>query len=91
MVKENAVRVALVLAAGRGQRMRSTHPKALRRVGGISLLERSVRVLRRAGVERIVVVLGYRADEVIAAIKTATCRWRWSSTRIGRAVRRPRC
>jgi CDP-L-myo-inositol myo-inositolphosphotransferase len=70
VAKENVVRVALVLAAGRGQRMRSTHPKALRRVGGISLLERSVRVLRRAGVERIVVVLGYQADEVIAAIKT---------------------
>ena len=70
MGKENVVRVALVLAAGRGLRMRSTHPKALRRVGGISLLERSVRVLRRAGVERIVVVLGYRADEVMAAIKS---------------------
>lgn len=69
VVKENAVRVALLLAAGRGLRMRSSHPKALRRVGGISLLERSVRVLRRAGVERIVVVLGYQADEVIAAIK----------------------
>lgn len=69
MVKDNAVRVALVLAAGRGLRMRSTQPKALRRVGGTSLLERSVRVLRRAGVERIVVVLGYRAGDVITAIK----------------------
>jgi 1L-myo-inositol 1-phosphate cytidylyltransferase / CDP-L-myo-inositol myo-inositolphosphotransferase len=69
VAKENAVRVALLLAAGRGLRMRSTHPKALHRVGGITLLERSVRVLRRAGVERIVVVLGYQADEVIAAIK----------------------
>ncbi len=70
MVNHNAVRVALVLAAGRGLRMRSTHPKALSRVGGISLLERSVRVLRRAGVERIVVVLGYRADEVMTTIKS---------------------
>ena len=69
MVNQNAVRVALVLAAGRGLRMRSTHPKALRRVGGISLLERSVRMLRRAGVERIVVVLGYRAEEVQTLIK----------------------
>ncbi|MEU4607366.1 NTP transferase domain-containing protein [Kribbella sp. NPDC023972] len=69
MVKDNAVRVALVLAAGRGQRMRSTEPKALHRVGGTSLLERSIRVLHQAGLERIVVVLGYRADDVIAAIK----------------------
>jgi CDP-L-myo-inositol myo-inositolphosphotransferase len=28
--------------------MRSTHPKALRRVGGISLLVRSTKVLRQA-------------------------------------------
>ncbi|MGW1346908.1 NTP transferase domain-containing protein [Kribbella sp. NPDC002412] len=69
MGRDNAVRVALVLAAGRGSRMRSDQPKALRRVGGTSLLERSVRVLRRAGIERVVVVLGYRADDVIAAIK----------------------
>jgi 1L-myo-inositol 1-phosphate cytidylyltransferase / CDP-L-myo-inositol myo-inositolphosphotransferase len=70
VVNQNAVRVALVLAAGRGLRMRSTHPKALHRVGGISLLERSVLVLRRAGVERIVVVLGYQADEVMTTIKS---------------------
>ncbi|WP_433159364.1 NTP transferase domain-containing protein [Kribbella sp. CA-247076] len=69
MVKENAVRVALLLAAGRGQRMRSARPKVLRRVGGTTLLERSVSVLRRAGVERIIVVLGYRSDEVVAAIE----------------------
>jgi CDP-L-myo-inositol myo-inositolphosphotransferase len=69
VVNQNAVRVALVLAAGRGLRMRSTHPKALRRVGGISLLERSVRILRQAGVERIVVVLGYHAEEVETLIK----------------------
>jgi choline kinase/phosphatidylglycerophosphate synthase len=65
-----AARVALLLAAGRGLRMRSTHPKALRRVGGISLLERCTKVLREAGVERIVVVVGYRAEDVITAIRT---------------------
>jgi 1L-myo-inositol 1-phosphate cytidylyltransferase / CDP-L-myo-inositol myo-inositolphosphotransferase len=62
VIEKNAtvtVRVALLLAADQ---------RALRRVGGISLLERSVRALHRAGVERIVVVVGHRADDVIAAI-----------------------
>ncbi|TDO36310.1 CDP-L-myo-inositol myo-inositolphosphotransferase [Kribbella sp. VKM Ac-2527] len=63
------VRVALLLAAGRGLRMRSANPKALRRVGGISLLERCTKVLQQAGVERIVVVVGYRCEDVIAAVK----------------------
>jgi 1L-myo-inositol 1-phosphate cytidylyltransferase / CDP-L-myo-inositol myo-inositolphosphotransferase len=40
----------------------------LRRVGGVSLLRRAVRVLREAGVERIVVVAGHRSDAVAAAI-----------------------
>jgi choline kinase/phosphatidylglycerophosphate synthase len=66
---EPEVRVALLLAAGRGLRMRSTHPKALRRVGGISLLERWTNVLHQAGIERIVVVIGYRADDITAAIR----------------------
>jgi choline kinase/phosphatidylglycerophosphate synthase len=73
VIEENAtvaaVGVALVLAGGRGLRMRSTQPKALRRVGGISLLERSVKVLQQAGVQRIVVVVGYRADDVMTAIR----------------------
>jgi choline kinase/phosphatidylglycerophosphate synthase len=67
--EQSTVDVALVLAAGRGLRMRSAHPKALSRVGGISLLERCSKVLREAGVRRIVVVVGYRADDVVAAIR----------------------
>jgi 1L-myo-inositol 1-phosphate cytidylyltransferase / CDP-L-myo-inositol myo-inositolphosphotransferase len=60
---------ALVIAAEPGHRMRSPQPTVLRRVGGITLLERTVRVLREAGVERIVVVAGYGAEEVTAAVK----------------------
>lgn len=60
---------AVVLAAGRGVTMRSPHPKALRRVGGVSLLQRGVKALLEAGVDRIVVVAGYRARDVVAAVQ----------------------
>jgi CDP-L-myo-inositol myo-inositolphosphotransferase len=60
---------AVVLAAGRGVTVRSPHPKALRRVGGVSLLERGIRALLEAGVDRIVVVAGYRSADVIAAVR----------------------
>jgi choline kinase/phosphatidylglycerophosphate synthase len=49
--------------------MRSPQPTVLRRVGGVTLLERTVQVLREAGVKRIVVVVGYRGEDVAAAVK----------------------
>lgn len=58
---------AVVLAAGGG--MRSAHPKVLRRVGGVTLLERAIRVLLAVGMARVVVVVGYRGDDVAAAIR----------------------
>ena len=60
---------ALVIAPEPSHRMRSPQPTVLRRVGGITLLERTVRVLREAGVERIVVVAGYRAEDVNASVR----------------------
>jgi choline kinase/phosphatidylglycerophosphate synthase len=69
---QQPVTTALVVAAESSHRMRSPQPTVLRRVGGVSLLERSVRVLREAGVKRIVVVVGYRGEDVRAAVKDHT-------------------
>jgi choline kinase len=57
----------VILAAGRGARLNGTAgdaPKCLVRVGGVTLLERQVRTLRRAGIDDIVVVVGCQADRV---------------------------
>ncbi|HEY7811919.1 MAG TPA: 2-C-methyl-D-erythritol 4-phosphate cytidylyltransferase [Nakamurella sp.] len=50
--------VALVPAAGRGERLRAGIPKAFVRVGGRTLLEHAIDGLRRADVDRIVVAVG---------------------------------
>lgn len=63
------VSTALVIAAASIHRRGSHSPAVLRRVGGISLLERTVRVLREAGVVRILVVVGYRGADVSAAVR----------------------
>jgi 1L-myo-inositol 1-phosphate cytidylyltransferase / CDP-L-myo-inositol myo-inositolphosphotransferase len=60
---------ALVIAAESIHRVRSPLPTVLRRVGGITLLERTVQVLREAGVIRILVVAGYRGEDVRTAVK----------------------
>ncbi|MBI1815273.1 MAG: phosphocholine cytidylyltransferase family protein [Deltaproteobacteria bacterium] len=58
-------RSAIILAAGLGARLRSIHadqPKGFIEIGGQSLIERSVRLLRRCGVDRIVIVAGFQAE-----------------------------
>jgi choline kinase len=60
---------ALILAAGQGTRLRpltDDRPKCLVELAGKSLLERQATVLRRAGVQDLTVVSGYRADQIAA-------------------------
>ncbi len=55
---------AIILAAGRGLRLQQPEdrqlPKSLLRFGGKSLLERHLILLRNAGVEEVVLALGFR-------------------------------
>jgi choline kinase len=56
---------AVILAAGRGSRLRhlgEDRPKCLVELEGKPLLERQVAALRRGGIDEIAVVRGYRAE-----------------------------
>src|SRR5258708_16198882 len=63
---------AIILAAGRGIRLQlpedSQLPKCLLRFGGMTLLERHLRMLRNAGVEDVVLALGFRHELVEAEL-----------------------
>lgn len=62
---------AVILAAGKGTRLRQSDddlPKPLQVVGGVALLERTISSLSTAGVRRIVVVTGFRAELVHATV-----------------------
>jgi choline kinase len=57
----------VILAAGKGSRLNGSAvetPKCLVEVGGVTLIERQIRLLRRAGIDDIVVVVGCQADRV---------------------------
>lgn len=55
---------AIILAAGEGTRMKSDLPKVAHEVLGIPIIEHVVEATRAAGVERIVVVTGHKAEVV---------------------------
>ena len=55
---------AIILAAGKGTRMKSVKPKVLHTVCGLSLVERTVRAVSKAGINSSVVVVGYGKEEV---------------------------
>jgi choline kinase len=63
---------AIILAAGRGLRLQqpedSQEPKCLLRFDGMTLLERHLRMLKSAGVEDIVLALGFRHELVAAEL-----------------------
>ncbi len=64
MDSKQYVNQVLVLAAGKGTRMRSNLPKVLHRVCGLTLLERVLRASLMLHPSRVVVVAGFGADLV---------------------------
>lgn len=60
---------ALILAAGFGSRLREVEPcKPLTQIGDMSLLEIGVRQLGTVGATRCLVAIGYRAEQIEAAL-----------------------
>lgn len=59
------IATAILLAAGEGRRLRPAAPfKPLCNVAGRSLIDHAIGGLAEAGLKRVVVVLGYGADEI---------------------------
>ncbi|RCJ38792.1 UDP-N-acetylglucosamine diphosphorylase/glucosamine-1-phosphate N-acetyltransferase [Nostoc minutum NIES-26] len=62
--------VVAILAAGRGTRMKSHLPKVLHSLGGRSLVERVLESVKPLLPSRQIVIVGYQADEVKAAMQS---------------------
>jgi bifunctional UDP-N-acetylglucosamine pyrophosphorylase/glucosamine-1-phosphate N-acetyltransferase/UDP-N-acetylglucosamine pyrophosphorylase len=56
--------LAIILAAGKGKRMASELPKVLVPVCGRAMIRYVIDAVRAAGVHRLLIVVGYRADLV---------------------------
>src|SRR5262249_26194869 len=64
---------AIILAAGRGMRLQQPEeeqlPKCLLSFDGRTLLERHLLLLKKAGIEEVVLALGFRHDLVDAELE----------------------
>lgn len=67
--------MAMILAAGRGERLRPLTdqvPKSLIEVRGQSLLEMHLEKLRDAGIETVVINLGWLGEQIVACVGAGT-------------------
>ena len=63
----------LILAAGMGKRLKELtagNTKCMVKVNGITLIERVLRILDKKGLSKIVIVVGYRGQQLIDYIAT---------------------
>lgn len=62
--------VAIILAAGKGTRMRSKYPKVLHKVGGKPMLQHVIDAATAAGAQKKVIIVGHEAEMVEAMVGT---------------------
>ncbi|MDX5445917.1 MAG: bifunctional UDP-N-acetylglucosamine diphosphorylase/glucosamine-1-phosphate N-acetyltransferase GlmU [Zoogloeaceae bacterium] len=73
----------VILAAGKGTRMRSNLPKVLQPLAGRPLLAHVLDTARALNAARICVVVGHGADDVRAALDAPGLRWVLQSPQLG--------
>ena len=63
----------VILAAGQGQRLRDPlgRPKCLQRLGGVPLVHHQINALANAGVDDVVIVVGYQQAQVRQSVGAA--------------------
>lgn len=73
----------IILAAGKGTRMRSALPKVLQPLGGEPMLAHVLNVADAANADQTTVVVGHGAEAVQAAFAEQTCSWVMQTEQLG--------
>ena len=56
---------AVIMAAGKGTRMKSNHAKPYFKVAGVPMIKQVCNTARAAGADRLVVIVGHKKEEII--------------------------
>jgi bifunctional UDP-N-acetylglucosamine pyrophosphorylase/glucosamine-1-phosphate N-acetyltransferase len=73
----------LVLAAGKGTRMRSDLPKVLHPIGGKALVQHVVESARQVGGEQIIIIVGHGAEKVQEKMAAADVKFVLQAEQLG--------
>lgn len=64
MVKVSTV-TAVIMAAGKGTRMKSNHAKPFFKVAGVPMIKQVCNTARAAGADKVIVIVGHKKEEII--------------------------
>jgi len=73
----------VILAAGKGTRMRSALPKVLHRLAGQSLVEHVIHTAQQLGADRIHVVYGHGGEQVPETLRHLPVKWAKQEPQLG--------
>ncbi|MBF4695627.1 bifunctional UDP-N-acetylglucosamine diphosphorylase/glucosamine-1-phosphate N-acetyltransferase GlmU [Fusibacter sp. Q10-2] len=73
----------VILAAGHGKRMKSSLPKVLHNISGMSMVEHVIRVAQSVNSENIVCVVGHGKEQVKAQLKDAPVKFVEQNVQLG--------
>lgn len=73
----------VILAAGKGTRMKSTLPKVLHLVGGVPMVQRIINTVSSLSPRAIHLVYGHGADQLQAAVKADNINWCMQAEQLG--------
>jgi bifunctional UDP-N-acetylglucosamine pyrophosphorylase/glucosamine-1-phosphate N-acetyltransferase len=68
-LNRSSEKIALILAAGKGKRMKSDLPKVLHKINGRYVVDYVIDAAREVGIQRQILVIGHRAEKVREALK----------------------
>jgi len=74
---------AIILAAGKGKRMKSDLPKVLHEIAGKPLVRHLLDTLAVIGLDKIVVVIGHKGEMVIDDLKDYRVDFVWQKEQLG--------
>jgi len=73
----------VILAAGKGKRMKSDLPKVLHELNGRPLIAHALDSCRLAGLGRIIVVVGFKGETVVEAVRSYDVEIVWQTELLG--------